>query len=92
MKQLYDDMADKSKRKTYSSWYSHVVTHRSTDQPVNCLCLAERTGCPVLSCLWPSVRPPASQDSTEEKVAHASSGKRIAYEIINQSEEKGGLA
>ena len=40
---------------TYSSWDSHVVTHRSTNQPVNCLCMAERTGCPVFSCLWPYV-------------------------------------
>ena len=43
------------KKKTYSSWDSHVVTHRSTNQPVNCLCMAERTGCPVFSCLWPYV-------------------------------------
>ena len=43
------------KDKTYSSWDSHVVTHRSTNQPVNCLCMAERTGCPVFSCLWPYV-------------------------------------
>ena len=42
-----------TKEETYSSWDSHVVTHRSTNQPVNCLCMAERTGCPVLSCLWP---------------------------------------
>ncbi|KAG9575219.1 hypothetical protein KCU77_g15307, partial [Aureobasidium melanogenum] len=37
------------KRKTYSSRDSHVVTHRSTNLPFNCLCMAERTGCPVFS-------------------------------------------
>ncbi|KAG9563139.1 hypothetical protein KCU71_g7449, partial [Aureobasidium melanogenum] len=41
----------KSKRtnETYSSRDSHVVTHRSTNLPFNCLCMAERTGCPVFS-------------------------------------------
>ncbi|KAH0365835.1 calcium/calmodulin dependent protein kinase, partial [Aureobasidium melanogenum] len=34
---------------TYSSRDSHVVTHRSTNLSFNCLCMAERTGCPVLS-------------------------------------------
>jgi hypothetical protein len=34
---------------TYSSRDSHVVTHRSTNLPFNCLCMAERTGCPVFS-------------------------------------------
>jgi hypothetical protein len=38
-----------SKSKTYSSRDSHVVTHRSTNLPFNCLYMAERTGCPVLS-------------------------------------------
>ncbi|KAG9566862.1 hypothetical protein KCU77_g16686, partial [Aureobasidium melanogenum] len=37
------------KTKTYSSRDSHVVTHRSTNLPFNCLCMAERTGCPVFS-------------------------------------------
>ncbi|KAH0265858.1 hypothetical protein KCU91_g11167, partial [Aureobasidium melanogenum] len=37
------------KDKTYSSRDSHVVTHRSTNLPFNCLCMAERTGCPVFS-------------------------------------------
>ncbi|KAG9520175.1 hypothetical protein KCU93_g7811, partial [Aureobasidium melanogenum] len=37
------------KIKTYSSRDSHVVTHRSTNLPFNCLCMAERTGCPVFS-------------------------------------------
>ncbi|KAH0123407.1 hypothetical protein KCU67_g17835, partial [Aureobasidium melanogenum] len=39
----------KRRRKTYSSRDSHVVTHRSTNLPFNCLCMAERTGCPVFS-------------------------------------------
>jgi hypothetical protein len=38
-----------TKYKTYSSRDSHVVTHRSTNLPFNCLCMAERTGCPVFS-------------------------------------------
>ncbi|KAG9511479.1 hypothetical protein KCV07_g10142, partial [Aureobasidium melanogenum] len=39
----------KRTNKTYSSRDSHVVTHRSTNLPFNCLCMAERTGCPVFS-------------------------------------------
>ena len=37
------------RNKTYSSRDSHVLTHRSTNLPFNCLCMAERTGCPVFS-------------------------------------------
>ncbi|KEQ81618.1 hypothetical protein M438DRAFT_279490, partial [Aureobasidium pullulans EXF-150] len=33
----------KRRCKTYSSRDSHVVTHRSTNLPFNCLCMAERT-------------------------------------------------
>ncbi|KAG9561020.1 hypothetical protein KCU77_g18263, partial [Aureobasidium melanogenum] len=44
-----NDTKRRSKRKTYSSRDSHVVTHRSTNLPFNCLCMAERTGCPVFS-------------------------------------------
>jgi hypothetical protein len=29
-----------------------MVTHSSTSRPVQCLCTAERTGCPVLTDLW----------------------------------------
>jgi hypothetical protein len=29
-----------------------MVTHSSTSHPVQCLCMAERTGCPVLTDLW----------------------------------------
>ncbi|KAH0335536.1 hypothetical protein KCU81_g8984, partial [Aureobasidium melanogenum] len=42
-------LRNKKKSKTYSSRDSHVVTHRSTNLPFNCLCMAERTGCPVFS-------------------------------------------
>ncbi|KAH0134397.1 hypothetical protein KCU67_g16389, partial [Aureobasidium melanogenum] len=41
--------SNKKEIKTYSSRDSHVVTHRSTNLPFNCLCMAERTGCPVFS-------------------------------------------
>ncbi|KEQ89764.1 hypothetical protein M438DRAFT_13897 [Aureobasidium pullulans EXF-150] len=41
--------ANQKRCKTYSSRDSHVVTHRSTNLPFNCLCMAERTGCPVFS-------------------------------------------
>jgi hypothetical protein len=27
-----------------------MVTHSSTSRPVQCLCMAERTGCPIVSC------------------------------------------
>jgi hypothetical protein len=29
-----------------------MVTHSSASRPVQCLCMAERTGCPVLTDLW----------------------------------------
>ena len=29
-----------------------MVTHSSTSRPVQCLCMAERTGCPVLTDIW----------------------------------------
>ena len=43
------------KCKTYSRWYSHVVTHRSTNYPVRSLSTGERTGSSVLCDLWPYV-------------------------------------
>ncbi|KAH0183571.1 hypothetical protein KCU99_g7706, partial [Aureobasidium melanogenum] len=46
---LMHDLKNQKKSKTYSSRDSHVVTHRSTNLPFNCLCMAERTGCPVFS-------------------------------------------
>jgi hypothetical protein len=38
--------------KTYNSGYSLVVTDPTTNPPIWSLCMAERTGCPVLSSLW----------------------------------------
>jgi hypothetical protein len=29
-----------------------MVTHSSTNRPAQCLCVAERTGCPVFTNLW----------------------------------------
>ena len=46
----------KNGAKTYSSRYSLVVTHPTTNLPIYCLCMAERTGCPVLNNLWPYVK------------------------------------
>ena len=44
------------KFKTYNSWYSLVVTHPTTNQPISSLCMAERTGCPILLSLWSYVK------------------------------------
>jgi hypothetical protein len=41
--------------KTYNRRDSQMVTHSSTSRPVQCLCMAERTGCPVLTDLWSCV-------------------------------------
>ncbi|KAH9221787.1 hypothetical protein DL95DRAFT_381553, partial [Leptodontidium sp. 2 PMI_412] len=41
----------KKSAKTYNSRYSLVVTHPTTNLPIWCLCMAERTGCPVLTSL-----------------------------------------
>jgi hypothetical protein len=41
-----------SRTKTYNRRDSQMVTHSSTSRPVQCLCMAERTGCPVLTDLW----------------------------------------
>jgi hypothetical protein len=40
------------KTKTYNRRDSQMVTHSSTSRPVQYLCMAERTGCPVLTDLW----------------------------------------
>jgi hypothetical protein len=40
------------KNKTYNRRDSQMVTHSSTSRRVQCLCMAERTGCPVLTDLW----------------------------------------
>ena len=42
----------KGAKKTYNSWDSLVVTHPTTNQPIWSLCMAERTGCPILFSLW----------------------------------------
>jgi hypothetical protein len=41
-----------AKAKTYNRRDSQMVTHSSTSRPVQCLCMAERTGCPVFTDLW----------------------------------------
>ena len=46
------DVDDIQKAKTYNRRDSQMVTHSSTSRPVQCLCMAERTGCPVLTDLW----------------------------------------
>jgi hypothetical protein len=38
--------------KTYNSGYSLLVTHATTNPPVHCLYMAERTGSLVFSVLW----------------------------------------
>jgi hypothetical protein len=48
---LYRLTVDK-KSKTYNRRDSQMVTHSSTSRPVQCLCMAERTGCPVFTDLW----------------------------------------
>jgi hypothetical protein len=45
-------MDGKMMAKTYNRRDSQMVTHSSTSRPVQCLCMAERTGCPVLTDLW----------------------------------------
>jgi hypothetical protein len=46
------DEPGSKKTKTYNRRDSQMVTHSSTSRPVQCLCMAERTGCPVLTDLW----------------------------------------
>jgi hypothetical protein len=43
---------DNARGKTYNRRDSQMVTHSSTSRPVQCLCMAERTGCPVFTDLW----------------------------------------
>ena len=42
----------KQKTFTHNSRYSLMVTHLTTNLPIWCLSMAERTGCPVLTSLW----------------------------------------
>lgn len=53
---------EQKQSKTYSSGYSHVVTHRSTSPPVRSLSTGERTGSSVLCDLWPYVKARACND------------------------------
>jgi hypothetical protein len=46
------DEGEQKDKKTYNRRDSQMVTHSSTSRPVQCLCMAERTGCPVLTDLW----------------------------------------
>ena len=43
---------ERKNAKTYNRRDSQMVTHSSTSRPVQCLCMAERTGCPVFTDLW----------------------------------------
>jgi hypothetical protein len=45
-------ISQNKRQKTYNRRDSQMVTHSSTSRPVQCLCMAERTGCPVLTDLW----------------------------------------
>ena len=45
-------LSHRAKAKTYKRRDSQMVTHSSTSRPVQCLCMAERTGCPVFTDLW----------------------------------------
>ena len=50
--QINKKNSSRKKTKTYNRRDSQMVTHSSTSRPVQCLCMAERTGCPVLTDLW----------------------------------------
>jgi hypothetical protein len=52
MKYVHKLVEIAKKQKTYNSGYSLVVTDPTTNPPIWSLCMAERTGCPVLSSLW----------------------------------------
>ncbi|KAF1924263.1 uncharacterized protein M421DRAFT_20850, partial [Didymella exigua CBS 183.55] len=51
----HDRSGTKNRQNTYSSGYSLVVTHLTTNPPVRCLNRAERTGSLVFNVLWPYV-------------------------------------
>jgi hypothetical protein len=46
----------KRRAKTYNSGDSLVVTHLTTNPPVHCLYMAERTGSLIFSVLWSYVQ------------------------------------
>ena len=50
------DKSAKRRSKTYNSGDSPVVTHPSTNLPVSCLYMAERTGSLILKILWSYVK------------------------------------
>ena len=45
-----------AKKKEFSNWDSHMVTHCSTNQSIRCLFTAERTGCEIFIVLWPNTK------------------------------------
>ena len=47
-----EDVVTKGNPKTYNSGNSPVVTHLTTNPPVNCLSRAEQTGSRVVNVLW----------------------------------------
>jgi hypothetical protein len=50
--EVLGDKTKEERKKTYNRRDSQMVTHSSTSRPVQCLCMAERTGCPVFTDLW----------------------------------------
>jgi hypothetical protein len=48
--------------KTYNSGDSLVVTHLTTNPPVHCLYMAERTGSLIFSVLWSYVEEIAAEE------------------------------
>ena len=48
--------------KTYNSGDSLVVTHLTTNPPVHCLYMAERTGSLIFSVLWSYVKEKAEKE------------------------------
>jgi hypothetical protein len=60
-----------------------MVTHSSTSRPVQCLCMAERTGCPVFTDLWSYVMNPQSTKyiilSYEETGEHRNLINRVTF-------------
>ncbi|ENH99503.1 hypothetical protein COCC4DRAFT_153143, partial [Bipolaris maydis ATCC 48331] len=52
---IRQNLSSKIKPKTYGSGDSLVVTHLTTNPPVNCLYRPDRTGWLALNFLWPYV-------------------------------------
>jgi hypothetical protein len=68
-----------------------MVTHSSTSRPVQCLCMAERTGCPVLTDLWSYVLRLCvleiysfNQNSSAE---HSENGKANSRVLANEARD-----